>query len=142
MNTTVNITQWQQPDAIRACLAGKRIAIVGLSSNPSRPSYDVADYLLGAGFEVIPVNPRENQVLGQKCYPDLISVPGTIDLVDVFRQSDAVMAIAKSAIEVGAKGLWLQLGVFDSDALVLAHNAGLVCVADLCTKVEHRRLTN
>ena len=131
---------WQQPEAIQACLSGSRIAVVGLSSNPARPSYGVAAYLLQAGFDVIPVNPREEAVLGLRCYPDLASVPGTIDLVDVSRQSDAVFPIAESAIAVGAKGLWLQLGVFHPTALRLAKEAGLHCVADLCTKIEHARL--
>ena len=131
---------WQQPEAIQACLSGSRIAVVGLSSNPARPSYGVAAYLLQAGFDVIPVNPREEAVLGLRCYPDLASVPGTIDLVDVFRQSDAVLAIAESAIAVGAKGLWLQLGVFHPAALRLAKDAGLHCVANICTKIEHARL--
>jgi predicted CoA-binding protein len=86
------------------------------------------------------VNPQEDVILGLPCYPDLASVPGTIDLVDVFRQSDAVLAIAESAIAVGAKGLWLQLGVFHPTALRLAEDAGLNCVANLCTKIEHARL--
>lgn len=134
------MSPWQQPEPIKACLSGRRIAVVGLSSNPARPSYGVAAYLLRAGFDVIPVNPQEDVILDLPCYPDLDSVPGTIDLVDVFRQSDAVLAIAESAIAVGAKGLWLQLGVFHSTALRLAEDAGLNCVANLCTKIEHARL--
>ena len=132
---------WQKPEAIKACLSGSRIAVVGLSNNPARPSYGVAAYLLQAGFDVIPVNPQEDVILGLPCYPDLASVPGTIDLVDVFRQSEAVLAVAESAIAVGAKGLWLQLGIFHPEALRLAENAGLTCVANLCTKIEHARLT-
>ena len=134
------MSPWQQPEPIKACLSGRRIAVVGLSSNPARPSYGVAAYLLRAGFDVIPVNPQEDVILDLPCYPDLDSVPGTIDLVDVFRQSDAVLAIAESAIAVGAKGLWLQLGVFHPTALRLAEDAGLNCVANLCTKIEHARL--
>lgn len=140
MSATQDIHSWQQAQDIEQCLAGKRIAVVGLSSNPARPSYGVAEYLLQAGFEVIPVNPREQQVLGQQCYADLASVPGIVDLVDVFRQSDAVMSIAQDAIAIGARGLWLQLGVYHPGALALARAADLACVADLCTKVEHRRL--
>ena len=140
MTPTGDMSSWQQPEVIKACLSGSRIAVVGLSSNPARPSHGVAAYLLQAGFDVVPVNPREDTMLGLPCYPDLASVPGTIDLVDVFRQSNAVLAIAESAIAVGAKGLWLQLGVFHPTALRLAEDAGLNCVADLCTKIEHARL--
>ena len=86
------------------------------------------------------MNPHEQQVLGQQCYADLASIPGGVDLVDVFRQSDAVMSIAQDALAIGAKGLWLQLGVYHPEALALARAAGLACVADLCTKIEHRRL--
>jgi predicted CoA-binding protein len=140
MTPAEDMSPWQQPEPIKACLSGRRIAVVGLSSNPARPSYGVAAYLLRAGFDVIPVNPQEDVILDLPCYPDLDSVPGTIDLVDVFRQSDAVLAIAESAIAVGAKGLWLQLGVFHPTALRLAEDAGLNCVANLCTKIEHARL--
>ena len=130
---------WQDPLNINRCLEARRIAVVGLSSNPARPSYGVAAYLKAAGYEVIPVNPSEESVLGLPCYPDLEAIPGTVDLVNVFRQSNAVLPIAQSAIYIGAKGLWLQLGVINGQALTLAQNAGLACVADLCTKVEHQR---
>ena len=136
----MNMTAWQQPEVIQRCLHVKRIAIVGLSSNPARPSYGVAEYLINAGYEIFPVNPEEQEVLGFKCYPDLQAIPVDIDLVDVFRQSDAVLSIARSAVAINAKGLWLQLGVYHAAALSMAQQAGLACVADLCTKVEHRRL--
>ncbi len=141
MTLAEDMRWWQKPEAIKACLSGSRIAVVGLSNNPARPSYGVAAYLLQAGFDVIPVNPQEDVILGLPCYPDLAAVPGTIDLVDVFRQSEAVLAVAESAIAVGAKGLWLQLGIFHPEALRLAEDAGLTCVANLCTKIEHARLT-
>ena len=137
----MDLSQWQSDDAIKRCLEGARIAVVGLSSNPARPSFGVAEYLLHAGYQVVPVNPKEDEILGQTCYPDLESIPGNIDLVDVFRQSDAVLPIAESAVAVGAKGLWLQLGVYHPQALILAQRAGLACVADKCTKVEHRNLS-
>ena len=121
---------WQDPLNINRCLEARRIAVVGLSSNPARPSYGVAAYLKAAGYEVIPVNPSEESVLGLPCYPDLEAIPGTVDLVNVFRQCEW---------HFGAKGLWLQLGVINGQALTLAQNAGLACVADLCTKVEHQR---
>ena len=87
------------------------------------------------------INPKEDEILGLTCYPDLESIPGKIDLVDVFRQSDAVLSIAESAIAIGAKGLWLQLGVYHLRALALARSAGLTCVTDKCTKVEHQTLS-
>ena len=102
---------WQDQLNINRCLEARRIAVVGLSSNPARPSYGVAAYLKAAGYEVIPVNPSEESVLGVPCYPDLEAIPGTVDLVNVFRQSNAVLPIAQSAIHIGAKGLWLQLGL-------------------------------
>ena len=137
----MDLSQWQSDDAIKRCLAGARIAVVGLSSNPTRPSFGVAEYLLHARYQVVPVNPNEDEILGQTCYPDLESIPGKIDLVDVFRQSDAVLSIAESAIAIGAKGLWLQLGVYHLRALALARSAGLTCVTDKCTKVEHQTLS-
>jgi len=132
-------TQWQNPQDIERCLQATRIAVVGLSNNPMRPSHGVARYLQAAGYEVIPVNPSETTVLDLVCYPDLEAVPGPVGLVNVFRQPDAVMPIARSAIAIGAKGLWLQLGINHDEALTLAQEAGLACVADLCTKVEHQR---
>lgn len=130
---------WQDPLDIARCLNAQRIAVVGLSSNPARPSHGVGAYLQSVGYEVIPVNPSEKSVFGLPCYPDLETIPGPVDLVNVFRQSNAVMPIAQSAISIGAKGLWLQLGVVNSEALSLAQDAGLACVANLCTKIEHRR---
>jgi len=135
------LSQWQSDDAIKRCLEGGRVAVVGLSSNPARPSFGVAEYLLQVGYEVVPVNPNEDEILGRACYADLQSIPGRVDLVDVFRQSDAVLPIAESAIAIGAKGLWLQLGVYHPRALALAQQAGLACVADKCTKIEHRSLS-
>ena len=137
----MDLSQWQSDDAIKRCLEARRIAVVGLSSNPARPSFGVGEYLLHAGYQILPVNPKEDEILGLTCYPDLESIPGKIDLVDVFRQSDAVLSIAESAIAIGAKGLWLQLGVYHLHALALAQSAGLTCVADKCTKVEHRILS-
>lgn len=130
---------WQDPLDIARCLNAQRIAVVGLSSNPARPSHGVGAYLQAVGYEVIPVNPSEKSVFGLPCYPDLETIPGPVDLVNVFRQSNAVMPIAQSAISIGAKGLWLQLGVVNSEALSLAQDAGLACVANLCTKIEHWR---
>lgn len=116
------------------------IAVVGMSAKPDRPSYRVADYLLKQGYAVIPVNPGLSEVLGQKCYPDLASVPVKIDIVDVFRKPGDVLPIAREAIRIGAKCLWLQLGVINDEAADLAAAAGLDVVVDRCTKIEHERL--
>ncbi len=128
-------------DFLRTLIATARtIAVVGLSANPERPSNEVASYLIDAGFTVIPVNPACSEVLGLRCYPDLRSVPGRIDIVDVFRKPAEVMPIATDAIAVGAGALWLQLGVIAPAAAREADRAGLQVVMDRCLKVEHRRL--
>ena len=133
-------TQRQQPEVIAAALGASSIAIVGLSSNPMRPSYGVAEYLINAGFEVIPVNPREQEILGLLCYANLADVPMAIDMVDVFRESSAVPDIAQQAVAVGAKFLWLQLGVISDEGATIAEAGGMHCVMDLCTKIEHQLL--
>ena len=125
-------------NALRALLEDTRsIAIVGLSPRPERASHEVARYLRAAGYTIIPVNPRCTEVLGEKCYPSLREVPGPIDMVDVFRRSEEVMAVAEDAIAVGARSLWLQLGVIAPEATALATAAGLKVVVDRCTKIEH-----
>ena len=131
-------TQRQQPAVIAAALGAKTIAIVGLSSNPMRPSYGVAEYLINAGFEVVPVNPREEEVLGLPCYPSLAEVPVAIDMVDVFRESAAVAEIAAQAVAVKAKFFWLQLGVISDEGVAIAEAGGMQCIVDLCTKIEHQ----
>jgi len=118
----------------------RNIAVVGMSANPDRPSNEVAQYLRRAGYTVIPVNPAYREILGEKCYPGLREVPVEIDLVDVFRNPDDVMPIVEDAIAVGAKSLWLQLGVIAPGAVARAEAAGLAVVMDRCTKIEHRRL--
>ena len=125
-------------NALRALLEDTRtIAIVGLSPRPERASNEVARYLRAAGYTIIPVNPRCTEVLGEKCYPNLRDVPGPIDMVDVFRRSEEVMAVAEDAIAVGARSLWLQLGVIAPEASARAAAAGLKVVSDRCTKIEH-----
>ena len=116
------------------------IAVVGLSPNWNRPSFFAAKYLLEHGYTIIPVNPRATQILGRKCYPDLASIPQRVDLVDVFRRPGDVMPIAEEAIRIGAKCLWLQLGVINRDAAEKASVAGLDVVMDRCVKIEHARL--
>jgi len=115
------------------------IAVVGLSSNPLRPSHEVAAYLQSVGYTIIPVNPNESEVLGQKAYARLEDVPVAIDIVDVFRRPEHVPPIADSAIAVGAKALWLQQGIISPQAVAKAHAAGLLVVEDACLFVEHRK---
>ena len=117
----------------------KTIAVVGLSSDPSRPSHGVSSYMQRNGYKVIPVNPNETEVFGQKAYPDLASVPEKIDLVDVFRRSDEAGKAVDEAIAVGAKALWLQEGVIDRAAAQRALDAGLLVVMDRCWLKEHIR---
>jgi uncharacterized protein len=117
----------------------KTIAVVGLSSDTSRPSNGVAEYMQRAGYRIIPVNPNEREVLGEKSYARLEDVPEKIEIVDVFRRSDQVASVADSAIRIGAKVLWMQLGVVDERAAEKARAAGLTVVMDACILVEHRR---
>ncbi len=124
-------------DLIGEILAQKTIAVVGLSPRPDRPSYQVAEYLEGAGYRIVPVNPTVDEVLGEKSYPDLRSVPGTIDVVDVFRRPSDVMAVVEDAIEVGAGYVWMQEGIVNEAAAEKAKAAGIPVVMDRCIKKEH-----
>jgi len=116
------------------------IAVVGLSANWYRPSYFAAKYLQEHGYRIIPVNPAYTEVLGEKCYPDLKSVPDKIDVVDCFRKAEDIPPLAEHAIEIGARVLWLQIGVMHEDAARRALDAGLDVVMDRCMKIEHGRL--
>lgn len=116
----------------------KTIAVVGLSSNPARASHGVAQYFQSQGYRIIPVNPQETEVLGEKSYPDLRSVPETIDLVNVFRRPEHVPAIVEEAITVGARAIWLQQGITHPEAEAKAREAGLLVVSDACMMVMHR----
>ena len=116
------------------------IAIVGLSGKRYRPSYGVAEYLQSVGYRIIPVNPNETEVLGEKCYPDLDSVPEPIDMVDIFRRSESAPEIVEAAIRKGAKVIWMQEGVVHEAAALRAEQAGLVVVMDRCLLKDHRRL--
>lgn len=118
----------------------KTIAVVGLSANESRPSFFAAKYMQDHGYKIIPVNPRYDNILGQTCYPDLASIPEPVDIVDVFQRADRVMPTAQASIEIGAKVLWLQLGVINEEAAALAKNAGLEVVMNRCVKIEYARL--
>lgn len=118
----------------------KTVAMVGLSSNWHRPSNFAAKYLLDHGYKVIPVNPAYAEVLGQKCYPSLLDVPESVDIVDVFRKPADVPPLVEQAIQIGAKVLWLQLGVIHDEAARRAEAAGLEVVMDRCMKIEYARL--
>ena len=119
---------------------GRTIAVVGLSAKRYRPSYGVAEYMQRAGYRIIPVNPQETEVLGEKCYPDVESIPEPIDIVDIFRRSEFVPEIVEAAIRKGAKAIWMQEGVIHEEAARRAREAGLEVVMDRCILKDHRRL--
>jgi predicted CoA-binding protein len=133
-----NREDFARQDDIDAILAMKRVAVVGLSSDPSRPSNDVAAYLQRNGYEIIPVNPVETEVLGERAYASLSDIPEPPEVVDVFRRSEFVSPIVDEAIKVGAKAVWLQQGVINEEAARKAREAGLLVVMDRCMKIEHR----
>jgi len=116
--------------------------VVGLSSNPARPSYRVAAYMKSQGYRIIPVNPNETNVLGESAYPSLAAVPGTIDLVSIFRKSEDVLPIVEEAIAHGAKAIWMQEGVVSEQAAVRAAGSGLLVVMDRCWLKEHAARSN
>ena len=118
----------------------KVIAVVGLSPKPERDSHEVAKYLQDQGYRIVPVNPRADTILGEKSYPDLASIPGKVDVVDIFRRSDDVPPVVDQAIDIGAKAVWMQLGIVNEGAAAKAREAGLGVVMDRCMLVEHRNL--
>jgi len=118
----------------------RTIAVVGLSGKRYRPSYGVAEYLKRSGYRIIPVNPKETEVLGERCYPDLDSVPETVDIVNIFRRSEFVPEIVEAAIRKGAKMIWMQEDVVHERAAARAAEAGIAVVMDRCILKDHRRL--
>lgn len=118
----------------------RTIAVVGLSADWFRPSFFAAKYMQDRGYRIVPVNPRYPQILGETCYPDLASIPQRIDMVDVFRKPQDCVPIAREAVAIGAKVLWLQLGVVNEEAARIATQAGLTVVMDACVKIEYARL--
>ncbi len=140
-NSPVNGTAFATTafDRLRILQQARTIAMVGLSSNPFRPSHFAAIYMLAEGYEVIPVNPREREVLGRHSYPSLRDIPVPIDIVDIFRDPQAVPPIVEEAIAIGAKVIWMQLGVINEQAAQQARAAGLEVVMDACVKIEHAR---
>ena len=125
------------PDLLRK---SRTIAVVGLSSKKFRPSYGVAEYMQEQGYRIIPVNPNESEVLGEKTYRSIEDVPEHIDIVDIFRRSEFVGPIVESAIRVGANAIWMQEGVVHEEAAQKARDAGLAVVMDRCILKEHMRL--
>lgn len=121
-------------------LSAKTIASVGLSSNQQKESYWIVSYLKDQGYRVIPVNPTADEILGEKSYPDLESVPEPIDVVQVFRKPEDVPPVVDSAIKAGAKAVWMQEGIVNEEAAQKAREAGLRVVMDACMRVTHRRL--
>lgn len=118
----------------------RTIAVVGLSSKRARPSYGVSQYMQRAGYRIIPVNPKETEVLGQKAYARLEDVPEKIDIVDIFRRSEFVPEVVESAIQIGARSVWMQEGVIHEKAAAKARKAGLEVVMDRCILKEHRKM--
>jgi len=120
--------------------SAKTIAVVGLSSRRSRPSYGVSEYMQSSGYRIIPVNPNESEVLGEKSWASLEEVPVHVDIVDIFRRPECVPEIVDSAIRIGARGVWMQEGVVNDEAAGKARAAGLEVVMDRCILKEHRKM--
>jgi predicted CoA-binding protein len=138
--TGFDLTRYQDPLTVQQVLHGARtIAVVGLSSNELRPSYFVGYYLKRHGYRVIPVNPRESEILGEQCYPSLTDVPEPVDVVDVFRAPSALPGIAREAVAIQAGALWCQFGVINEEGTRIAEDGGLTVIVDRCLKVEHAR---
>ena len=117
----------------------KRIAVVGLSSDPTRPSYGVTEYMQSAGYQIVPVNPNETDVLGEPSYARLEDVPQKIEIVDIFRRAEEVPPVVDAAIRVGATVVWMQLGIANEAAAEKARSAGIVVVMDACLLIEHKK---
>ncbi len=119
----------------------RTVAVVGISSREDRPSYRVASYLKEHGYRIIPVNPREREVLGESCYPDICSIPEPVEVVDIFRRPRQVPRVVAEAMYAGAKAIWMQEGIVHEGAARRAREAGLEVVMDRCMMLEHRKLT-
>ncbi|MBT9160288.1 MAG: CoA-binding protein [Dehalococcoidia bacterium] len=120
--------------------SSKTVAVVGLSPRRERPSFAVASYLKEQGFRIIPVNPTAAEILGERSYPDLSSIPVRVDVVDIFRRSEEVLPIVEEAIKIGAKSVWMQEGVVNEEAADRARDAGLLVIMDKCMLKEHKRI--
>ena len=138
--TDLDLSRYQDSLTIQRVLhTAKTIAVVGLSGNQLRASNFVGYYLKRHGYQVIPVNPRETEILGEKCYPSLRDIPEPVDVVDVFRAPAAVPEIAADAVAIGAGTLWCQFGVINADGAKIAEDGGVTVIMDRCIKVEHAR---
>jgi predicted CoA-binding protein len=135
----MNLEDYQDPAVIQRALQARRIAVVGMSGNELRASNFVGFYLKRHGYEVVPVNPRESEIYGLTCHPNLTDVPGPVDVVDVFRDPSAVPDIAREAVAIGARFLWLQFGVISEEGVEIALSGGLEVIVDRCIKIEHAR---
>lgn len=136
----LDLERYQDPLTIQRVLhSAHSIAIVGLSANPLRPSNFVGFYLKRHGYRVIPVNPRETEILGEVSYPSLSDVPDPVDVVNVFRAPDALPAIAREAVAINAGALWCQFGVINEEGARIAQDGGMTVIMDRCLKVEHAR---
>ena len=134
---------WENPspEEIKDIIENSRtIAVVGLSSKADRASNRVARYLMEQGYEIIPVNPREEEIFGLKCYPDLTSIGRSVDIVDIFRKGEDTPPIVREAIDIGARHIWLQLGIYSQESYDLARAAGIPIVMNACLLVEHGKL--
>ena len=132
--------QIETPDKKTILEQVKVIAVVGLSRRESRPGYYVPAYMHEAGYRIIPVNPYLEEALGEKAYPDLLSIPEPVDMVVIFRRSEDVPPVVDDAIEIGAKVVWMQLGIVNEEAAAKASAAGLQVVMNSCIKIDHQRL--
>ncbi|MBU2536732.1 MAG: CoA-binding protein [Chloroflexota bacterium] len=119
----------------------RNVAVVGLSSDPEKPSYGIAKYLAEQGYNIIPVNPNAQEILGRTSYPDLSSIPEKVDVVEIFRRSEDVMPIVEEAIKIGARAVWMQEGIVNEEAAAKARDAGLLVVMNKCMFKEHQRMT-
>jgi len=129
-----------EDDEVKAILKNNHtIAVVGLSTDPDKDSHRVAQYLLDHGYRIVPVNPKCDQILGQKCYSSLKDIPFAVDIVDIFRKIDAIPGIVDEAIAIGAKVVWMQLGLAENASAHKAQEAGLEVVMNKCIKIEHSR---
>jgi len=128
-----------EPETIAKILRMKTIAVVGISEKEERPSFRVASYLKGHGYQIVPVNPMISEWQGKKCYPNLEAIPFDIDVVDIFRKSEEATSVVASAIAIGAKAVWMQEGVVNSSAAADSEEAGLLVVMDRCFMKEHAK---
>jgi predicted CoA-binding protein len=142
MTMGCELPDYNPPDeeVVELLKSAKTVAVVGIAHKEDRDSYKVAKYLKEHGYKIIPVNPKYKEVLGEPCYPDLKSVPEKIDVVDIFRNIDAIPGIVDEAINVGAGAVWMQLGLAHNESAEKARQAGLKVVMNKCMKIEHQRL--